>query len=146
MNYADTGGMSSDATARPQILPITNDEQIVRLRQYVRERAVEQGLSLVDQTKLVTAASELARNTLLYGGGGEAQCYVLERNGRRGVRLAFIDEGPGIADVPRALSDGFTSGSGLGLGLGGAKRLCDEFDIHSTPGVGTTVTITKWKP
>lgn len=150
MNHVDTDAMSGDtareASAPRQILPITNDEQIVRLRQYVRERAVEQGLSLVDQTKLVTAASELARNTLMYGGGGEAQCHVLERNGRRGVRLAFVDRGPGIADVSRALTDGFTSGSGLGLGLGGARRLCDEFDIRSTPGEGTTVTITKWKP
>ncbi|CAG4890322.1 Serine/threonine-protein kinase RsbT [Paraburkholderia gardini] len=150
MNHVDTGAMSGDtareASAPQQILPITNDGQIVRLRQYVRERAVEQGLSLVDQTKLVTAASELARNTLMHGGGGEAQCDVLERNGRRGVRLVFVDRGPGIADISRALTDGFTSGNGLGLGLGGARRLCDEFDIRSTPGEGTTVTITKWKP
>jgi serine/threonine-protein kinase RsbT len=128
------------------VMPINSDEQIVRLRQYVRLQAVAQGLSLVDQTKLVTAASELARNTLIYGGGGQAHCYLLERNGRPGVRLVFVDEGPGIADVPQALSDGFTSGTGLGLGLGGAKRLCDEFTIRSAPGSGTTVTITKWKP
>ena len=150
MNHADTGAMSGgitiEADAPRHILPVTSDEQIVRLRQYVRERAVEQGFSLVDQTKLVTAASELARNTLLYGGGGEAQCHVLERGGRRGVRLAFVDRGPGIVDLSRALTDGFTSGSGLGLGLGGARRLCDEFEIRSTPGEGTTVTITKWKP
>ncbi|WP_228982255.1 anti-sigma regulatory factor [Paraburkholderia gardini] len=141
-----SGDTAREASAPQQILPITNDGQIVRLRQYVRERAVEQGLSLVDQTKLVTAASELARNTLMHGGGGEAQCDVLERNGRRGVRLVFVDRGPGIADISRALTDGFTSGNGLGLGLGGARRLCDEFDIRSTPGEGTTVTITKWKP
>lgn len=154
MNHPETGTMpghtrrASEAgqSGVPQILPITNDEQIVRLRQYVRERAIEQELSLVDQTKLVTAASELARNTLTYGGGGQAHCYLMERNGRRGLRLVFVDEGPGIADLSRALSDGFTTGSGLGLGLGGAKRLCDEFDIQSAPGVGTTVTITKWKP
>jgi serine/threonine-protein kinase RsbT len=127
-------------------LPIRNDEQIVRLRQFVREKAVKQGLSLIDQTKFVTAASELARNTLIYGGGGDAHCTVVERNGRRGLKLEFVDNGPGIPDIQRALSDGFTSGSGLGLGLGGAKRLCDEFDIRSAPGEGTHVSITKWKP
>jgi serine/threonine-protein kinase RsbT len=127
-------------------LPIRNDEQIVRLRQFVREKAVAQGLSLIDQTKFVTAASELARNTLIYGGGGDALCTLVERNGRRGLRLEFVDNGPGIPDIQRALSDGFTSGSGLGLGLGGAKRLCDEFDIRSAPGEGTHVSITKWKP
>jgi serine/threonine-protein kinase RsbT len=151
MNYPETGALPGNTGQRghagvPHILPITNDEQIVRLRQYVRERAIEQGLSLVDQTKLVTAASELARNTLTYGGGGQAHCYLMERNGRRGLRLVFIDEGPGIADLSRALTDGFTTGTGLGLGLGGAKRLCDEFDIQSAPGAGTTVKITKWKP
>ncbi len=145
MNQLDADAVSGQ-TGAPRILPVRNDEQIVRLRQYVRERAVEQGLSLVDQTKLVTAASELARNTLLYGGGGEAHCYLLERNGRHGVRLVFVDQGPGIPDVARALSDGFTTGNGLGLGLGGARRLCDEFDIQSAPGAGTTVMVTKWKP
>jgi serine/threonine-protein kinase RsbT len=127
-------------------LPVRSDEQIVRLRQFVREKAVAQGLSLIDQTKFVTAASELARNTLIYGGGGDVHFTVVERNGRRGLKLDFVDNGPGIADIQRALSDGFTSGSGLGLGLGGAKRLCDEFDIRSAPGEGTQVSITKWKP
>jgi serine/threonine-protein kinase RsbT len=134
------------SSAPPDTLPIRSDEQIVRLRQFVREKAVAQGLSLIDQTKFVTAASELARNTLIYGGGGDVHCYIVERNGRRGLKLEFVDSGPGIADIQRALSDGFTSGSGLGLGLGGAKRLCDEFDIRSAPGEGTHVSITKWKP
>ncbi|KAK42903.1 anti-sigma regulatory factor [Caballeronia sp. EK] len=134
------------STSPPDTLPIRSDEQIVRLRQFVREKAVAQGLSLIDQTKFVTAASELARNTLIYGGGGDVHCYLVERNGRRGLTLEFVDNGPGIPDIQRALSDGFTSGSGLGLGLGGAKRLCDEFDIRSAPGEGTHVSITKWKP
>jgi serine/threonine-protein kinase RsbT len=134
------------SSSPPDTLPVRSDEQIVRLRQFVREKAVAQGLSLIDQTKFVTAASELARNTLIYGGGGDVHCYVVERNGRRGLKLEFVDNGPGIPDIQRALSDGFTSGSGLGLGLGGAKRLCDEFDIRSAPGEGTHVSITKWKP
>ena len=134
------------SSSPPDTLPIRSDEQIVRLRQFVREKAVAQGLSLIYQTKFVTAASELARNTLIYGGGGDVYCYLLERNGRRGLKLEFVDNGPGIPDIPRALSDGFTSGSGLGLGLGGAKRLVDEFDIRSAPGEGTHVSITKWKP
>ena len=134
------------SSSPPDTLPVRSDEQIVRLRQFVREKAVAQGLSLIDQTKFVTAASELARNTLIYGGGGDVHCYVVERNGRRGLRLEFVDDGPGIPDIPRALADGYSSGSGLGLGLGGAKRLCDEFDIRSSPGKGTHVSITKWKP
>ncbi|SAK89519.1 Serine/threonine-protein kinase RsbT [Caballeronia hypogeia] len=134
------------SSSPPDTLPIRSDEQIVRLRQFVREKAVAQGLSLIDQTKFVTAASELARNTVIYGGGGDAHCYLVERNGRRGLKLEFVDNGPGIADIQRALSDGFSSGNGLGLGLGGAKRLCDEFDIRSAPGEGTHVSITKWKP
>jgi serine/threonine-protein kinase RsbT len=141
-----TSHAAPNGTAAPDILPIRSDEQIVRLRQFVREKAVAQGLSLIDQTKFVTAASELARNTLIYGGGGDAHCYLVERNGRRGLKLDFVDNGPGIPDIQRALSDGFTSGSGLGLGLGGAKRLCDEFEIRSAPGEGTHVSITKWKP
>ncbi|SAL79467.1 Serine/threonine-protein kinase RsbT [Caballeronia peredens] len=134
------------SSSPPDTLPIRSDEQIVRLRQFVREKAVAQGLSLIDQTKFVTAASELARNTLIYGGGGDVHCYLIERNGRRGLRLEFVDNGPGIPDIQRALADGYTSGSGLGLGLGGAKRLCDEFDIRSAPGEGTHVSIIKWKP
>ena len=115
------------------------------MRQLVRERAVAQGFSLVDQTKIVTAASELARNTLDYGGGGEVQLEILANGARSGVRLTFIDNGPGIPDIETALRDGFTSGRGLGLGLGGAKRLSSEFAIDSKPGAGTRVTITRWK-
>ena len=100
----------------------------------------------MDQTKVVTAASELARNTLVHGGGGWAQIVVEDRNGRRGLRLIFEDQGPGIADIDKALQDGFTTGSGLGLGLGGAKRLSNDFEIRSRPGEGTRVTITRWKP
>jgi serine/threonine-protein kinase RsbT len=124
---------------------LRSDEEIVRLRQARREQAVAHGFSLVEQTKFVTAASELARNTLRYGGGGDAQMSALVDGARKGIRLSFVDHGPGIADLDNALRDGFTTGGGLGLGLGGAKRLCDEFRIESTPGQGTTVTITKWK-
>ena len=126
-------------------LPIRTSEDIVRMRQAVRERAVAQGFSLVDQTKIVTAASELARNTLDYGGGGEVEVQVLANGARSGLRLSFVDRGPGIPDIERALTDGFTSGNGLGLGLGGAKRLSSEFSIDSKPGAGTRVTITRWK-
>jgi serine/threonine-protein kinase RsbT len=126
-------------------LPIRVSEDIVKVRQAVRARAVAIGLSLVDQTKIVTAASELARNTLDYGGGGTVRIEELRDGLRRGLRLVFEDQGPGIADVEQALRDGFTTGGGLGLGLGGAKRLCNEFEIDSKPGVGTCVTITRWK-
>jgi len=117
----------------------------VRVRQVTRENAVAQGLTLVDQTKLVTAASELARNTLDYGGGGEVEIVRIEELPRKGVRLTFLDQGPGIPDVEAALRDGFTTGGGLGLGLGGARRLCNEFSIDSTPGKGTRVTIGRWR-
>jgi serine/threonine-protein kinase RsbT len=146
---------SPEGAARPagpdgqppdEIMPIRSDEQIVRLRRIVREKAVALDLSLIDQTKFVTAASELARNTLTYGGGGDVHFYLLQRNGRVGLRLEFVDRGPGIPDIPKALSDGFTTGNGLGLGLGGAKRLCDEFEIRSAPGEGTHICVTKWKP
>lgn len=128
------------------VVPLRSDEDVVRLRQSVREVLVNLGFSLVDQTKMVTAASELARNTLRYGGGGESRIVRLADGSRRGISLAFIDHGPGIADVALALSDGFTTGGGLGLGLSGAKRLSDEFDLQTTVGQGTTVTIKKWKP
>jgi serine/threonine-protein kinase RsbT len=120
-------------------------EDIVRMRQFVREQAAAMGFSLVDQTKLVTAASELARNTMVYGGGGEVAIQPLAEGSRRGLRLAFVDNGPGIADIALAMKDGYTTGGGLGLGLGGAKRLCNEFTIDSAPGRGTRVTITRWK-
>jgi serine/threonine-protein kinase RsbT len=129
---------------RSETIPVVSEPDIVMVRRQVREVAVQAGLTLVDQTKLVTAASELARNTLIYGGGGEMQLESL--NGPRvGVRLTFIDQGPGIENLELALRDGFTTGTGLGLGLGGSKRLVNEFDIQSKPGEGTKVTVTRWK-
>lgn len=126
-------------------LPLRTDADIVRMRQMVRAWAIEVSLSLVDQTKLVTAASELGRNTRIYGGGGDITIEIVENGGRRGVRLTFADRGPGIPDVELALKDGYTSGGGLGLGLGGAKRLCNEFQIITAPGEGTTIIVTRWK-
>lgn len=120
-------------------------EDIVRMRQLVREKAVAMRFSLVDQTKMVTAASELARNTIIYGGGGEVLVNELQDGGREGIELVFSDEGPGIADVQLALKDGYTTGTGLGLGLGGARRLSNEFRIDSRPGEGTRVTIARWR-
>jgi serine/threonine-protein kinase RsbT len=117
----------------------------VRVRQHVRALALEAGLSLVDQTKIVTAASELARNMLDYGGGGIALVQLVNDGARRGLRLTFEDKGPGIADIQLALKDGYSTGSGLGLGLGGAKRLSNEFSIESRPGEGTKITIARWK-
>jgi serine/threonine-protein kinase RsbT len=125
-------------------IDIRGSEDVVRVRQRVRALAVEAGLSLVDQTKVVTAASELARNALDYAGGGTVDLDVLGAP-RRGVRLTFIDQGPGIKDIDAALRDGYTTGNGLGLGLGGAKRLSSEFHLESTPGQGTRVTIARWK-
>jgi serine/threonine-protein kinase RsbT len=124
---------------------IRGQDDIVKIRQIVRTKAAEIGLSLVDQTKIVTAASELARNALDYGGGGRMHSHILNELGRRGLRLTFEDQGPGIADVEQAMRDGFTTGGGLGLGLGGAKRLCNEFKIDTAPGRGTRVTIARWK-
>lgn len=141
---SSTGGAGSGGEADLD-MPLRNDEDVVRLRKSVRELAVQIGLSLVDQTKLVTAASELARNTLRYGGGGEVRLRLLSNGFERGLHVVFSDRGPGIADVGLAMSDGYTTGGGLGLGLGGAKRLVDEFDIDTRPGEGTTVRITKWK-
>jgi serine/threonine-protein kinase RsbT len=135
--------METMTTERP--LRVDNSEDVVRVRQEVRKRAAEIGLSLVDQTKIITAASELARNMLDYGGGGIVTLEIVQHVARRGLRLAFIDEGPGIADIERALENGVTTGGGLGLGLGGAKRLSNEFEIESAPGKGTKVVITRWK-
>jgi serine/threonine-protein kinase RsbT len=132
-------------TSPPKTLPIRTSEDIVRMRQAVREYAVAQGFSLVDQTKIVTAASELARNTLDYGGGGDVYVETLMNGSRTGLRLTFSDQGPGIADIEQALRDGYTSGNGLGLGLGGAKRLSNEFTLDSKPGAGTRVTIARWR-
>ena len=125
--------------------PILTSEDVVRVRQAVRAGAVQSGFSLVDQTKLVTAASELARNALEHGGGGSVRLELINDGVRRAVRLTFQDSGPGIADIQQALKDGFTTGGGLGLGLGGAKRLSNEFDISSAPGQGTRVTIARWR-
>ncbi len=133
------------ATQQSGELPLTNEHDIVLSRQAVRRLAQEQGLSLVDQTKLVTAASELARNAYIYGGGGTLKWEVLLEGSKRGVRLTFLDSGPGIANIELALTDGWTSGHGLGLGLSGARRLVNEFEIDSTVGVGTRVTVTRWK-
>lgn len=130
---------------RSDLLPIRSGDDVVRVRQEVRARAIEVGLGLVDQTKIVTAASELARNTLNYGGGGTACIEVVQEGARRGLRLTFEDRGPGIADIAQALKDGYTTGGGLGLGLGGAKRLSNEFQIESAPGAGTRITIVRWK-
>ncbi|TDC56511.1 anti-sigma regulatory factor [Micromonospora sp. KC207] len=128
----------------PQAQAIRSDEDVVRVRQLVRTVAVAVRLSLVDQTKLVTAASELARNTLVYGGGGTAEVSMVDNGLRRGVRIVFADDGPGIADLDLALTDGYTTGGGLGLGLSGARRLVDEFDIDTGPERGTRITVTKW--
>jgi serine/threonine-protein kinase RsbT len=133
------------AVLKTETLPLRSTDDVVHVRQVARQWAVQMGLSLVDQTKLVTAASELARNTVTYGGGGEAIIEALNDSNRRGVRLTFTDQGPGIPDIALALKDGYTTGAGMGLGLGGAKRLVNEFDIVSHAGEGTRVSITKWK-
>jgi serine/threonine-protein kinase RsbT len=126
-------------------MPIRTSEDIVQVRQAVRKTAVSMGFGLVDQTKIVTASSELARNALDHGGGGTAQVEVVQNDTRTGVRLVFEDRGPGIANIDLALTDGYTSANGMGLGLGGAKRLSHEFDISSKPGAGTRVSILRWK-
>jgi serine/threonine-protein kinase RsbT len=125
-------------------LPIVGDDDVVKVRQLVRAFALKARLSLVDQTKLVTAASELARNTLNYGGGGTATVEQVSNTRRRGIRAVFADEGPGIPDIDLALTDGWTSGNGMGLGLSGARRLVDEFEVETEVGRGTTVSIVKW--
>ena len=124
---------------------VESAEDVVSIRQAVRQRAVELGFNLVDQTKIVTASSELARNTLQYGGGGRVTIEGIEDLGRRGLRLTFEDDGPGIPDVELAMRDGYTTGGGLGLGLSGARRLSNDFHIESAPGKGTRVTITRWR-
>ncbi|HKQ77630.1 MAG TPA: anti-sigma regulatory factor [Blastocatellia bacterium] len=133
------------AISKDETMTIRSSEDVVRVRQVAREFAVAQGLSLVDQTKIVTAASELARNTLDYGGGGTVKLEALNNETRRGLRLTFEDQGPGIPDIELAMKDGYTTGGGLGLGLSGAKRLSNEFEIFSRVGEGTRVTITRWR-
>lgn len=128
-----------------ETLPIRSESDVVAVRQRARVVATDAGLGLVDVTKLVTATSELARNALIYGGGGTALIESLQNDMRKGVRLTFEDHGPGIPDVAQAMTDGWTSGSGMGLGLSGAKRLSNEFEIHTAPGQGTRVMIARWK-
>ena len=130
---------------RDDTLPVRTSDDVVRVRQEVRVRAVAAGFGLVDQTKIVTAASELARNTLDYGGGGTARIELLHNGPRKGLRLTFEDKGPGIPDIDLALTDGYTTGGGLGLGLSGAKRLSNDFAIHSVVGQGTRVVIARWR-
>lgn len=133
------------AITKTDALPLHSEQHIVLARQAVRKLSQEMGFGIVDQTKMVTAASELARNAWLYGGGGEMRWETLVEAGRKGLRLHFVDEGPGIPDVKIAMTDGWTSGSGMGLGLSGAKRLVHEFAIDTAVGRGTRVTITRWK-
>ena len=128
-----------------ETFPVTSSGDVVKVRQIVRQWATELKFSLVDQTKLVTATSELARNTLEHGGGGSMFAEILEQGARKGIKLVFEDKGPGIPDIQLALRDGYTTGSGMGLGLSGSKRLVNDFQINSEPGRGTTVTIIRWK-
>jgi serine/threonine-protein kinase RsbT len=130
---------------KTETAPIRSDTDVVRVRQQVRTWAIELGFGLVDQTKIVTAASELARNVLIYGDGGTVRLEALNDGVRKGLRLTFEDQGPGITDLELAMKDGYSTGSGLGLGLSGAKRLSNEFELRSAPGEGTRVTITRWK-
>ena len=132
-------------STKSKTLPLHSCEDIVQVRQTTRSWMMERRFSLVEQTKMMTAASELARNAVIYGGGGDARLELLEESGRVGIRVLIEDHGPGIADIRQAMIDGFTSGQGMGLGLGGAKRLVDEFEICSEPGKGTRVSITRWK-
>lgn len=128
-----------------ETMPIATEGDVVLVRQAARARAVELGFGLVDQTKTITAASEIARNTLVYGGGGTVRIDRLRDGARKGLRMTFEDRGPGIADIELALRDGYTTGSGMGLGLSGTRRLVNEFELESRVGEGTRVTITRWK-
>lgn len=141
---AAPAGSGAAGTGETKVQLIRGDEDVVRVRQLVRTLAVTARLSLVDQTKVVTAASELARNTLVHGGGGQVEVELVSNGLRSGVRAAFTDEGPGIADTDLALTDGYTTGRGLGLGLSGSRRLVDEFELDSKLGSGTRVTVVKW--
>jgi serine/threonine-protein kinase RsbT len=133
------------AVVRHESRPVRTDQDVVAVRQLVREWSIAAGFGLVDQTKMVTAASELVRNAVTHGGGGTARLELLNSELRRGLRLVVEDEGPGIADLGLALRDGYSTGGGLGLGLGGAKRLANEFELDSRPGEGTRVAITRWR-
>ena len=133
------------ATLKSELHELRSSRDVMLSRQVIRRLSLDLGFSLVDQTKMITAASELARNTLIYGMGGTMRCEVLTEGARKGLRVTFEDEGPGIEDIERAMQDGFTSGSGLGKGLPGSKRLVNEFEIESAPGQGTRVVITRWR-
>lgn len=135
----------SGTVQKTETVPIQSSSDVVVVRQRVRAWTTEMKFSLVEQTKIVTAASELGRNTLEHGGGGSLELAILVNGARRGIRLTFSDQGPGMADVSLALRDGYTTGAGMGLGLGGSKRLMNEFEIDSKPGGGTTVTAIRWK-
>jgi serine/threonine-protein kinase RsbT len=137
--------MPRTPVARNESVPLVSERDIVLARQTVRKAALQLGFSLVDQTKIVTAASELARNAVVYGGGGRLELEIVAENGRQGLRLTISDEGKGIEDLTLAMKDGWTTGTGLGMGLPGTKRLVNEFRITSQPGVGTTVIVTRWK-
>ncbi|HEY1795274.1 MAG TPA: anti-sigma regulatory factor [Stellaceae bacterium] len=128
-----------------EVITVATSDDVVRVRQAVRTKAVATRFSLVDQTKIITAASEIARNTVDYGGGGTLLIETLREGTRNGLRLTFADQGPGIEDLDRAMTDGYTTGNGLGLGMSGAKRLCNEFQVKSTPGHGTIVTLARWR-
>lgn len=131
--------------AHSETLSLQTDEDLVHVRQKLRARMVEQGFTLIEQTKMVTAASELGRNALVYGGGGTARLESVEDSKRQGLRVIIEDQGPGISNIEQAMTDGYTSGSGLGLGLGGSKRLVKDFELWSEPGLGTRVTIILWR-
>jgi serine/threonine-protein kinase RsbT len=131
--------------SRTDVLQLRAENDVVAVRQAVRTSAIQQGFTLVDQTKMVTAASEIARNTVVYGRGGTVRIEALEDGVRKGLRLTFEDQGPGIPDIQLALSDGYSTGTGLGMGLGGARRLVNQFEIDSRPGQGTRVALTRWK-
>lgn len=137
--------MTAPGTEAPETLPVRSEEDVVRVRQAVRALVVRLKFSLVDQTKIVTAASELTRNTLVHGGGGETRLEIVHDGVRSGLKMTFEDQGPGILDIDRALRDGFTSGGGLGLGLGGSKRLVSELRIETEVGMGSRITALKWK-
>lgn len=143
MQHAETAPTASDNN--PVVMPLVTDQDVVWIRKVAREYLVALGFGTVDQTKMVTAASELARNTLRYGGGGEFRISKVASGSRRGVSMSFHDNGPGIADLDLALTDGYTTGGGMGLGLSGSKRLADDFEIETAPGAGTIVKIVKWK-
>jgi serine/threonine-protein kinase RsbT len=137
--------MMQGTIQKTETVPIQNGSDVVSVRQRVRAWTTEMKFSLVEQTKIITAASELARNTLEHGGGGEAQIALLSNAGRSGILMVFSDKGPGIPDIKLALSDGYTSGNGMGLGLGGSKRLMNEFEIETEPGSGTKISCIRWK-